>query len=58
MKKIFDRSNFVLSELGGKQKRQSAFVTLYVVSFFLLSAVTFMNFLYCISDCMGSIVCA
>ena len=58
MKKIFDRSNFVLSELGGKQKRQSAFVTLCVVGFFLLSAVTFMNFLYCISDCIGSIVCA
>ena len=26
--------------------------------FFVLSAFTFMNFLYCLSDCIGSIVCA
>ncbi|MBQ3894920.1 MAG: hypothetical protein II739_06295 [Clostridia bacterium] len=58
MKNIFDRSNFVLSGQGGKRKIQSAFVTLCVIGFFLLSAVTFMNFLYCLSDCIGSIVCA
>ena len=58
MNNIFDRSNFVHSEQGGKQKRQSAFVTLCVIVFFVLSAITFMNFLYCLSDCVGSVVCA
>ena len=58
MNSIFDRNNFVHSEQGGNQKRQSVFVTLCVIVFFALSAITFMNFLYCLSDCAGSIVCA
>jgi hypothetical protein len=58
MNNLFDRSNFVHSEQGGKQKRQSILVTLCVIVFFVLSAITFMNFLYCLSDCVGSVVCA
>ncbi|MBO5077223.1 MAG: hypothetical protein J5584_06485 [Clostridia bacterium] len=57
MNSFFDRNNFVHSEQGGKQKRQSILVTLCVIVFFVLSAITFMNFLYCLSDCVGSIVC-
>ncbi|MBO4326058.1 MAG: hypothetical protein J5950_02155 [Clostridia bacterium] len=58
MKNMFDRNNFVLSGLDEKQKKTSLFVTLGVALFFILSAFTFMNFLYCLSDCIGSIVCA
>ena len=56
--KMFDRNNFVLSGLDGKQKKQSLIVTAAVILFFILSAFTFMNFLYCLADCIGSIVCA
>ena len=55
---MFDRNNFVLSGLSGKQKKQNIIVTLAVAVFFILSAFTFMNFLYCLSDCIGSIVCS
>ena len=58
MKKMFDRDHFVLSGLDEKQKKQSILVILSVALFFVLSAFTFMNFLYCLSDCAGSIVCA
>ena len=40
----------------GKQNKQARFVTLSVALFFVLSAITFMNFLYCLSDCIGSAV--
>ena len=56
--KMFDRNNFVTSALDGKQKKQSLFVTLSVAVLFIITAFTFMNFLYCLSDCIGSIVCA
>ena len=55
---MFDKNSFVLSGLDGKQKKQNIIVTLSVAVFFILSAFTFMNFLYCLSDCIGSIVCS
>ena len=58
MKKLFERNDFVLSGLDAKQKKQTTAVMLLLAGFFLLSAFTFMNFLYCLSDCIGSIVCA
>ena len=58
MKKLFDRSSFVHSGLDAKQKKQSLCVMAAVAVFFVLSTFTFMNFLYCLSDCIGSIVCA
>ena len=39
-------------------KKQNVFVTLAVIILFIISAFTFMNLLYCLSDCVGSIVCA
>ena len=41
---------------AGKQKKQALIVTLSVALLFVVSAVTFMNFLYCLSDCIGSAV--
>ncbi|MBR3423005.1 MAG: hypothetical protein IKG80_00780 [Clostridia bacterium] len=41
-----------------KQIKQNIVVTAAVTLFFILSAFTFMNFLYCLSNCVGSIVCA
>ena len=58
MKKMFDKNGFVTSGVDGNQKKQAIAVTLTVALFFILSAFTFMNFLYCLSDCIGSIVCA
>lgn len=58
MKKMFDKNGFVTSGVDGNQKKQAVAVTLTVALFFILSAFTFMNFLYCLSDCIGSIVCA
>ena len=58
MKKMFDRNNFVNADLSGKQKKHSLAVTLCLALLFVISAFTFMNFLYCLSDCIGSIVCA
>ena len=58
MKKMFECKDFVLSGMDGKQKKQSLAVMLSLAVFFLFSAFTFMNFLYCLSDCIGSIVCA
>ena len=56
MKTMFDRSSFVFSGLDPKQKKQNIAVMLSLVFFFILSAFTFMNFLYCLSDCIGSAV--
>lgn len=56
--KMFDSNNFVISGLDRKQKKQSLAVTAAVIIFFVFSAFTFMNFLYCLADCIGSIVCA
>ena len=38
------------------QKKQALVVTLALVLFFILSAITLMNLLYCLSDCIGSAV--
>ena len=57
MKTLLDRNAFVLAGLEGKQKRQALAVMLALSAFFVLSALTFMNFLYCFSDCVGSVVC-
>ena len=58
MKKLFDSNNFVFNGLDAKQRKQTFVVMIALVVFFCLSAFTFMNFLYCLSDCIGSIVCA
>ena len=58
MKNMFSQKDFVTSGLEGKQKKQALASALGVCLFFVLSAFTFMNFLYCLSDCIGSIVCA
>ena len=57
MKTLFDRDIFVLSGLDGRQKRQAFLVMLAVAVGFVLSAFTFMNLLYCLSDCIGSVTC-
>lgn len=57
MKKDLDRSGCVLSGLGSKQKKQAVGLLTAVAFFFVISAFTFMNFLYCLSDCVGSLVC-
>ena len=56
MKNLFDRDSFVLTGMDRTQKKQTLFVILSIALFFILSAFTFMNFLYCLSDCIGSIV--
>ncbi|MBQ7698825.1 MAG: hypothetical protein IJT49_00605 [Clostridia bacterium] len=58
MKNMFDKNGFVLCGLDARQKKQNIIVTLCVIGSFIISAFTFMNFLYCLSDCIGSIVCA
>ena len=58
MKKMFDSHNFVFNGLNKKQQIQMYITLIALVVFFILSAFTFMNFLYCLSDCIGSIVCA
>lgn len=42
--------------MDGRQKNQARMVTLSVAAFFVLSGFTFMNMLYCLSDCIGSII--
>jgi len=57
MKPLFDRRGSVLSGLDGRQKKQAGAVMLAVAVCFVLSAFTFMNLLYCLADCLGSVVC-
>lgn len=57
MKKMFDKNSFVLTGLDKNQKCDNLLAACAVAVFFILSAFTFMNFLYCLSDCIGSIVC-
>ena len=57
MKTLFDRRGSVLSGLDARQKKQAGAVMLAVAVCFVLSVFTFMNFLYCLSDCIGSVVC-
>ena len=56
--KMFDKANFVCSGLEGKQKKQGTVLLICLAVLYVLSAFTFMNFLYCLSDCIGSIVCS
>ena len=56
MKTLFDRRS-VLSGLDARQKKQAGAVMLGVAVCFAFSAFTFMDFLYCLSDCIGSVVC-
>ena len=58
MKNIFDKDNFVFSALDKKQRLQSAIVSVCLAAIFAITAISFMKFLYCLSDCVGSIVCA
>ncbi len=57
MKKFFSRDNFLLSTFDPKQKRQSLFVSLLILLFGVVCAFSFMNFLYCFADIVGSCVC-
>ena len=56
--KMFKKDNFVFSGIEDKRKKQGLIVFICLVIFYVLSAFTFMNFLYCLSDCIGSIVCS
>lgn len=56
--KMFDKENFVFSGLDGKQKKQGVVLIVCLAVLYVITAFTFMNFLYCFSDCIGSIVCA
>ena len=58
MKKFFNKDNFVFSSLNQKQQRQSLVISGLLILFFIFSAFTFVNALYCFADCIGSIVCA
>ncbi|MBO7376696.1 MAG: hypothetical protein J6V01_06280, partial [Clostridia bacterium] len=55
---MFKKDNFVFSGIEDKRKKQGLIVFICLVIFYVLSAFTFMNFLYCLSDCIGSIVCS
>ena len=54
--KAFDKENFVLTGLDRRQKRQSLTVGIGVAVLYVLSAFTFMNFLYALAECIGSVV--
>lgn len=56
MKKYFDKENFVLSGFDQKQRRQSLVVSILLIVFFIISAFSFMNALYCFADAVGSAV--
>ncbi len=53
-----DNNKAAVSGVEGKGKGRSVLTVCAVVLFFILSAFTFMNFLYAVSDCVGSIVCS
>lgn len=56
MKELFNKDNFVFCSLEGKAKKSSLIVSILLICLFVLSSLTFMNFLYCFSDVVGSIV--
>ena len=56
MKKIPDSRTDISAGTDRKQRRQSLAVTGAVALCFVLSAFTFMNFMYCLSDSVGSFV--
>lgn len=56
MKNLFAKENFLRSDYGKTERRQSLIVTCILMLLFVASAFTFMNMLYCFSDIIGSIV--
>lgn len=56
MKKLFDKSNFVLQEFDKKQKHQSLVVSILLILFFIIASFSFFNALYSFADAVGSIV--
>ena len=56
MKKFFDKENFLFPSFDKGQKIQSLIVAGGLMLFFLFSAFTFFNFMYCFADIIGSIV--
>ena len=56
MKDLFNKENFVLSTFDAKQKRQSLVLSCLLILFFICSALTFINALYCFTDIVGCIV--
>ena len=57
MNKFFDKSNFLLNDFTDRQKKQSLFVSILLIVFFLASSFTFINGLYAFVDVIGSISC-
>ena len=51
--KMFDKANFVCSGLECRQKKQNLVLFICLAVLYVISAFTFMNFLYCLSDCIG-----
>ena len=56
MKELFNKDNFVVTNLEGKAKKHSLVLSLLLIGLFICSSFTFLNFLYCFSDIVGSIV--
>ena len=56
MKNLFSKDNFLFPSLDKKQKTQSLIVAGLLALFFIASAFTFMNFMYCFADIVGCIV--
>lgn len=56
MNKFFDKSNFLLNDFTDRQKKQSLFVSVLLIVFFLASSFTFINGLYAFTDVIGSII--
>ena len=56
MKNLFSKEHFLYPGFEPKQRHQSLFVALLLGIFYIFSAFTFMNMLYCFADCVGSIV--
>lgn len=56
MKKFFDRDNFLLSNFDKSQRKQSLVTSILIIVFFLLTAFSFVNFMFVFADIIGSIV--
>lgn len=56
MKDFFNKDNLLLSSFDKKQKLVSLITSILIIVFFILSAFTFINFLFPFADIVGSIV--
>ena len=56
MKNLFSKEHFVVSDFDKQQRHQSLLIFFLLAIFFIATAFTFLNMLYCFSDCVGSIV--